>query len=247
MLGHSHAMSGLTVGALTVPFAPVQHPASQVAWVVAVGGFAMLPDLDTGGISSRRGLPHMHGSTIALMWGPLTCELAEGVAKLVGGHRNGTHSVLGVVMTALAASAMAAFWPGRLVLLALAIGLALEAMAFAIPGRLEELWPVNLAASFAASWWLLSRPGATGHGYPAWMTLAVIVGCATHIAGDILTVGGVPLAWPVSDKRQALGLFRTGGWFEKLLVAPAFLAGAGWLLLHEWWQDGHTLVATLRR
>ena len=245
MLGHSHAMSGLTVGAATLPLAPVHTPAAQVAWIVAVGGFAMLPDLDTGGVTARHGLPRMHGSTIALMWGPVTCVLAGLVARVVGGHRNGTHSVVGVVMTALAASGLALFYPGRLVLLALAIGLALEAMAFAIPGRLEQMWPINLLVSFASAWWLLDPHGAAVAGrYPAWMTLAVLVGCATHIAGDLLTVGGVPLGWPLSESRQALGLFRTGSKLEKFLVAPAFCAAAVLLLAHEW-AGGPAVLASL--
>lgn len=247
MLGHSHAMSGLTVGALTVPFAPVHHPASQVAWVVAVGGFAMLPDLDTGGITSRRGLPRMHGSTVALMWGPVTCTFAGLVAKVAGGHRNGTHSVLGLVMTALLASAAAAFYPSRLVLLALAIGLALEALAFAIPGRFEEMWPVNMVVSFGAAWWLMEPGGvASGHGYPVWMTMAVLVGSATHVAGDMLTVEGVPLGWPLSEARQGLHLFHTGNWVEKYLLAPAFCAAAVLVMFHLWGGDTTVLDALPR-
>ncbi|MGZ4436945.1 MAG: metal-dependent hydrolase [Nocardioides sp.] len=248
MLGHSHAMSGLTVGAATIPLAPLHTPASQVAWVVAVGGFAMLPDLDTGGVTSRRGFPRMHGSTIALMWGPVTCLLAGLVAKVAGGHRNGTHSVLGLLVTSVLASAAAAFQPSRLVLLALAIGLALEALAFAIPGKLEELWPVNLVASFAGAWWLLGPGGAAaGHGYPSWMTLAVLVGAATHVAGDMLTKEGVPLAWPVSDARQGLGLFHTGAGVEVYLLAPAFCAAAVWVMVHRWGGDSAVLQALAHR
>ena len=248
MLGHSHAMSGLTVGAATVPLAPVHTVTAQVAWVVAVGGFAMLPDLDTGGITSRAGFPRMHGSTIALMWGPITCLLAGLVAKVSGGHRNGTHSVVGMLVTGVIAATAAAFGPSRLVLLALAIGLALEAMAFAIPGKLEELWPVNLVASFAGSWWLLG-PGAaaSGHGYPAWMTMAVLVGAATHVAGDMLTKGGVPLGWPLSEARQSLGLFRTGAWVEVYLLAPAFCVAAVWVMVHRWGGDTTVVDAVVRR
>ena len=53
MLGHSHALSGLAAGAATLPWAPVHGTVSQVAWVAAVGGFAMLPDLDEGLDDSR--------------------------------------------------------------------------------------------------------------------------------------------------------------------------------------------------
>jgi membrane-bound metal-dependent hydrolase YbcI (DUF457 family) len=233
MLGHSHAMSGFTVGAAMLPFVPVHTPAAQTAWVVAVGGFAMLPDLDTGGITTRHGLPRMHGSTIALMWGPVTCWLAALVDKVSGGHRNGTHSVIGLLVSGVLASAAAAFYPSRLVLLALAIGLALEALAFAIPGRLEEMWPVNLGVSFLAAWWLLVPGHVAGGGYPEWMSMAVLLGSATHVVGDMLTVEGVPLGWPLSDRRQGLHLFHTGTWVEKFLLAPAFCGAAGAMLLHR--------------
>ena len=139
------------MGAATLPIVPVGSLTSELTWVVAVGGFAMLPDLDTGGVTARRFFPRLHGSTIALMWGPLTCLLAELLGRLFGGHRNGSHSILGVLGTGVVASVLATTYPGRLFLLALAIGLALEALAFAIPGRLEELWPVNLLVSFGTA------------------------------------------------------------------------------------------------
>jgi membrane-bound metal-dependent hydrolase YbcI (DUF457 family) len=232
-------MSGLAVGAATLSVVPVQTPLTQLTWVVAVGGFAMLPDLDTGGVTSRRGFPRMHGSTIALMWGPLTCVFAGLVARAAGGHRKGTHSLLGLFLWALAATALSSFYAGRLVLVALGIGLALEALAFAIPGRFEEMWPVNLAVSFGAAWWLLGEPGPSGLGenYPLWLPSAVLVGCVTHVVGDLLTVGGVPLAWPLSDARLSVGLFQTGSPWERLLVAPGLLAVTVWMVVTRTYAD----------
>lgn len=229
MLGHSHALSGLAVGAAALPAVPASSFAEQVAWVAAVGGCAMLPDLDTGGISTRSRLPRVHGSTIALTWGPLTCLAAKGVATLFGGHRNGTHSVLGVAAVGLLASLCALTFPTRLLLLALVIGIALRSLAFAIPGRVEETWLANLAVSAGSAWWLLTR----GDGSPAWLPAAVVLGSVIHIAGDLLTVGGVPLAWPLSKERQTLSLFKTGARVEQYLLAPAFLLAAGALL----WQQ----------
>lgn len=226
MLGHSHALSGLAVGAATLPTIPATGWTEQAAWVAAVGGFAMLPDLDSGNISVRGVLPKLNGSTVAIMWGPLTCMLAEGVAKIAGGHRNGTHSALGVVVVAVLAILATFTFPTTVLLLALAIGLALRALAFAIPGRAEETWIINLAASFGAAWWLLTK----ADGSPEWMPLAVVLGCIVHIAGDALTTGGVPLAWPFSGARQTLGLFKTGAWQERFLVAPACLVVACLLL-----------------
>src|SRR3712207_368260 len=60
VLGHSHALSGLAAGAATLPWAPVGGTVGQVAWIAAVGGMAMLPDLDHNG-------PPVSG-----LWGPPT-------------------------------------------------------------------------------------------------------------------------------------------------------------------------------
>lgn len=240
-------MSGLAVGAATLPVVPLESFAAELTWVVAVGGFAMLPDLDTGGVTSRRGFPRLHGSTIALMWGPITCVLAELLGRLFGGHRNGSHSILGVFGTAMVASVLATAYPGRLFLLALAIGLALEALAFAIPGALEELWPVNLVASFGVAWWVLGVPGSADDRFPLWLPAALLVGSATHVIGDMLTVGGIPPLWPVSRIRVSLGLFRTGSGWERLLIAPALLVGACWLVFARTGLDAESVLSVLPR
>jgi membrane-bound metal-dependent hydrolase YbcI (DUF457 family) len=180
----------------------------------------MLPDLDSGTISLRRALPRLSGSTVAIMWGPLTCVLAKGVAKISGGHRNGTHSVLGVLVVAMLAFAAARTFPTSVFLLALAIGLALRALAFAIPGRAEETWIINLAVSFGAAWWLLTK----GDGSPEWLPLSVVLGCLVHIAGDALTTQGVPVPvlWLLRRSRLALTPLRTGTTLEKVVLVPAF-------------------------
>ncbi len=235
------------MGAATLPVVPLESWAAELTWVVAVGGFAMLPDLDTGGVTTRRGFPRLHGSTIALMWGPLTCLLAELLGRVFGGHRNGSHSILGIFGTAMVASALAKVYPGRLFLLALAIGLALEALAFAIPGKLEELWPVNLLVSFGAAWWLLGVPGTADDHFPLWLPAAVIVGSVTHVLGDMITVGGVPPLWPISRTRVSLRLFRTGSGWERRLIAPALLLGACWMVFARTGIDAEPVLGVLAR
>ena len=123
-MGHSHALSGLAVGAATLPWAPVSGPVPQVAWVAAVGGFAMLPDLDQA------------GSTIGRMWGPISDIPAGLVSRVARGHRWGTHdAVLGPAAFGLLAFLAARATWSSLTLLAVAIGLALHALNFVIPGR----------------------------------------------------------------------------------------------------------------
>jgi membrane-bound metal-dependent hydrolase YbcI (DUF457 family) len=208
VLGHSHALSGLAAGAATLPWAPVQGGVAQAAWVAAAGGFAMLPDLD------------QRGSTISRMWGPLT-DLPSGVVGTVArGHRWGTHdAVLGpVAFGLLALAASGAYWSSLLVL-ALAIGLALRALHFVIPGRAENTVIGNLVLSWGSAWLLLEHSPS-----PGWLPWAVGLGVLAHIAGDFLTKEGVPvpLLWVVRRSRLAPVHLRTGATIEKTVLAPLF-------------------------
>lgn len=49
--------------------------------------------------------------------------------------------------------------------------------------------------------------------------LAVILGCVTHILGDMLTVSGVPVLWP-ARRCYRLGWMRTNGPFERWVMTP---------------------------
>ncbi|MGY1811946.1 metal-dependent hydrolase [Blastococcus sp. SYSU D00820] len=216
MLGHSHALSGLAVGAATLPWAPVDGTVAQVAWVAAVGGFAMLPDLDHS------------GSTVSDMWGPITDVPSGAIGRLAQGHRWGTHDAVlaPLAFGALALAAANAFW-SSLLLMALAIGLALRALHFVIPGRAENTVVGNLALSWAGAWFLLDHTPP-----PTWMPYAVAAGVLTHIAGDLITRQGVPvpLVWILKRCRLALTPMRTGTVLEKAVLAPAFGLATLWFL-----------------
>ena len=214
MLGHSHALSGLAAGAATLPWAPVDGTVAQVAWVAAAGGFAMLPDLDHS------------GSTVSDMWGPVTDVPSGAIGRLAGGHRWGTHDALlaPVAFGAVALAAANLYW-SSLVVMALAIGLALRALHFVIPGRAENTVVGNLGLSFGGAWLLLSNTAQ-----PTWLPWAVALGVLTHIAGDLITKQGVPLPllWLVKRRRVALTPMRTGTTLEKSVLAPLFLGVALW-------------------
>lgn len=216
MLGHSHALSGLAAGAATLPWAPVQGPVAQVAWVAAAGGFAMLPDLD------------QPGSTIARMWGPISDVPSGLVGRIARGHRWGTHDALlaPLAFGLLATAASRTFWSSLLVL-AVAIGLALHALNFVIPGRVENTVVGNLVLSWGGAWLLLAHSQP-----PVWLPWAVAVGVLAHIAGDALTREGipVPLVWIVRRARLAVTPMRTGSTLEKAFLAPLFLVIAVVLL-----------------
>lgn len=218
MLGHTHAVSGMAAGAALLPLVPLPNAAAQLAWVACCGGMALLPDLDH------------EDSTATRMWGPLSAAIAWVVTFLSRGHRGGTHDFI-VAPVAFGAAAYAASfnrWTSMFVI-ALAIGLALRACHFVIPGQAEKSWPINLLASAAAAWWLVSNGAAAG---ATWLPFAVGVGVLVHIVGDALTEGGVPRPFSWFDgkpNRMRGGPLTTGRWYEHVLAA-GFVAVAAWLL-----------------
>ena len=209
VLGHSHALSGLAAGAATLPWAPVGGTVGQVAWIATVGGMAMLPDLDHS------------GSTVSDMWGPITDVPSGAVGRLAQGHRWGTHDAVlaPLAFGALASLAAHAFW-SSLLLVSLAIGLALRALHFVIPGRAENTVVGNLVLSWGGAWLLLEHTAS-----PAWLPWAVALGVLTHIAGDALTTQGVPVPvlWLLRRTRLALSPLLTGAALEKVVLVPAFV------------------------
>ncbi|GAB7193100.1 metal-dependent hydrolase [Kineococcus sp. NUM-3379] len=230
MLGSSHATTGLAAGAALLPLAPVAGTAEQLAWVAAWGGFALLPDLDQGGIDWRRGLPRLTGSTVATMWGPVTTSLSGAVSRLARGHRQGTHDVLLAPLVFGGITALAALWQWTAIAaLALALGMALRACHAVIPGRVETTVVGNAVLSWGLAWWLTTRE----LGEVTWLPWAVAGGVVVHILGDLLTRGGVPvpLSWLGRRRRVSLNLFRTGSPVEHRLVVPLASVAAVWLVL----------------
>jgi LexA-binding, inner membrane-associated putative hydrolase len=208
VLGHSHALSGLAAGAATLPWAPVHGAVAQGAWVAAAGGFAMLPDLD------------QQRTTISRMWGPVTDLPAALINKISGGHRWGTHdAVLAPLAFGFLAMAAANTFATSLLVLALAIGLALRALHFVIPGRAENTILGNLVISWGGAWLFLDHSPP-----PMWLPYAVGVGVLAHIVGDFLTREGVPVPviWVLHRCRLSPIHLRTGATVEKVLLVPAF-------------------------
>ena len=131
-----------------------------------------------------------------------------------------------LVFGTLAFLAAGLFW-SSLVVMALAIGLALRALHFVIPGRAENTVVGNLLLSFGGAWLLLAHSPQ-----PTWLPAAVALGVLTHVAGDLITRQGVPLPvlWLAKRKRIALTPMRTGTTLEKAVLAPLFLGVAVWFV-----------------
>lgn len=220
-MGTGHVFSGLAAGVATMGVVG-DDARSMGVWVGVVMGTSLLPDLDFAGSRAGR------------MWGPLSRgvrvrfwrkrrTVVPGIASIIGtvagGHRRGTHSVLGLV--AVLVLVWLAQWSrvGTGLVLAFCIGLGLEAAGALVPGRQwVEWWPGNLAASVLGSVVLVNA----GTVLPGWLPFAMAFGAAVHIAGDMITVQGCPLSWPTGTKRISLLPLRAGGWQERWILIPAF-------------------------
>jgi membrane-bound metal-dependent hydrolase YbcI (DUF457 family) len=219
MLGREHALSGAVTGLAAGEFALHLPPAPLAALAGLTAAFATLPDLDTARSCAARSLGFLSG---AFAW------LVE---KASGGHRHGTHSLLGAgVFTAgaWAACHYRASMPARVALgLFLALALAAGLRALHARGHLADAAALAAAAVIAAA----------GRDLQA-VWLACGLGCLTHIAGDMLTTEGCPLAWPLTLRHYRLLPapldFTTGTWRETRVVFPLLLASLGalaWLAL----------------
>lgn len=209
-LGHTHALSGVVAGAAVGLY--VTHlPATQLALFAGLtAGAAVLPDID-----------HPN-STLAHCFGFLTKGFAWLIGKISGGHRHLTHAILGVAGFAGLAHLAVKYRPdiggkiGLTVFLSLIIASALYAIG--VHGHGADV--LAIAGAIALT--------VTGTGLSL-IALAVLVGCATHVVGDMLTDQGCPLFYPFSEWHfrllpKALA-FTTGTRPELWVLDPALVAG----------------------
>lgn len=225
MLGRSHVLSGAAAyNALTLlPVAGLHpNPAARAAYSVIAAGAASLCDLDSC------------GSTAARSFGWVSGIASHLIRWLSGGHRKGTHSLLGVTLfTAYTAgTAWLTVRPSRIpwplpvpaswvrgaaaVLLGLLLVFIVASMLEAL--RLARRHVADLLGINAAIWIVTARPpGMAG------LVLAVTTGIAAHIAGDMITEHGCPLAYPWNEHRFHLVprpmQIKTGHWPERIIAA----------------------------
>ena len=226
-LGHTHALSGVVTGLAVGSLAMHEHPPSLLLLTGLTAAYALAPDLDSC------------GSTEARSFGFATWCLAWCVRTVSGGHRHGSHSLLGVAAFTGAAWLACLFrhdWPGRVALFViLAVGVA--AAVDALTPRAAHAGNVLALAGAAAMCW-------TGYGL-AMVPLAAALGTSTHLLGDSATRCGVPLLWPATMKEFHLTprplRFTTGHWPETWIVTPLLLAVLGFLVWHD---TGATAFAT---
>jgi len=217
MLARDHALSGALAFTAVAPVLHVSGPA-LLAGAVFTAGAATVPDIDE------------HGSTISRTLGFFTETVSWIVHKVSGGHRKGTHSILGVAVFTLAAWAAVNYargLTGEIILgVILSLILAAGVRALRIGGHHGDV--IGVAGAAAAVYW---------HAGLSLVPLCIALGAASHIAGDELTHDGCPLAWPFSRREYHLLPRRlritTGRLAEHWIVSTLLLAGLCCLLWRE--------------
>lgn len=218
-------------------------PVGVLVGAFVCAGAALLPDADH------------HNATIAHSLPPLSNIVCSSVGKVAGGHRHGTHSLIGIIVfVALAwiaglftttTEAFGTIFPGAGIMSVLLVAFAAKALKI-IPDRMRKSpWVVGLAVGAFIT---LFAPEEQ-----FWFPLAMGIGVIVHIMGDMMTTGGCNLVWPFTIKPPKVVsntpvlnriwmkngyvsfpvLGNAGSWREWLLLVPISayaILGAGYAL-----------------
>ena len=235
MIGETHAATGVLLGfgiatALRLP------AAEAVLFAVTTGGYALAPDLDCSGATASRLLGPV---TRLLSW--LLTRASKAAFNITrtrhdrrgaGTHRHLSHTIVFGLAVGVLAEWTAGMSPWAVVGWT---GFGLLAAGAALHG-----WVTVVGAAAAAVPVVLEGADlySVCAGVHQWIGLAVAGGCMAHIAGDALTVSGVPFAWPLplgwpgrAQTWRDLHLLprglrlHTGKRVERWLVLPLVLAG----------------------
>lgn len=150
---------------------------------------ALLPEADHPQATSTRAMPILRHAG------------AHAINGMIGGHRRGAHALATLPIIALLAwlphfaVAHPTWWPGPLWW---GFGLVTTLLAaFALKSlRLFRSAPATWLASIT----LGTLTAFFAPDDPARTSLAIMLGVITHLLGDLLTLGGLPLLWPVNPK-----------------------------------------------
>lgn len=238
MMGGHHAVSGaaawlaltteVTVGSVNLGFGTLPMDRWEtLAGAIVCAGAALLPDADH------------HSATIARSLPPVSSIFTRVIGNLSGGHRNGTHSILGIAFFVflawlangwdVATAALGTIYPAAALFAILLISFAVKSVKFMPP---MLCWIIALAAGAFVG---MNTPQEN-----QWFLLAVSLGVVVHIAGDMLTVGGCNLLWPVK--------FGSPRWFRRIPLIGGCWKSNGRVALPILAETGSTaewLLATL--
>ncbi|WP_421084060.1 metal-dependent hydrolase [Rothia nasimurium] len=201
MMGYSHSVSAAAawLALIEAGVVPLEDPATIAVTTLAAAGAGMFPDVD-----------HPKG-TIAHSIPPVSGWVARGVSLISGGHRKGTHSLVG-----LAAFWALAYFADRLTYAGIPV-LALALAAFA--GGLA-LRTFKAPGGWAGAVLMVFGVWATDS--LVYMPWAILTGAATHLLGDALTTRGINPLWPVTIKPLVPSkLWRKSGYMALPLLGDA--------------------------
>lgn len=200
--------------------APFLHatPIQVGVGAVATAGAALLPDLDHPQASATHTL------------GPITRAIGWAVCAVSGGHRHGTHSLIGIGFFAAVGWLLSLNDYGAMFGLWMLAALAFRGLRSRDP-VIERI--IVAVVTAAGAWWLVES-----HGLDPWfLPLATGLGAAMHILGDACTEQGVRPLWPVSKWRLRLATVDTGKGVERWIVVPLLWLGLTALVLRATGAD----------
>jgi membrane-bound metal-dependent hydrolase YbcI (DUF457 family) len=212
MMARSHALLAAAPVVASATGHRLDGP-TLAAGTLLCAGAALLPDLD-----------HPAG-LMADTLGPVTHQLARGVAWAAGGYRQATHSLLFGLAAGAGTWALVRWTPAW-------VALALAAFLAAMAARAVEglRWQVIATVAGLVTWAASTvAPGMVGQ-----LPAAVTAGCWLHVFADLLTPEGVPPLWPSRWRAVVPILDRTGGWGETYLLGPVLgllVVGLAWVRL----------------
>jgi membrane-bound metal-dependent hydrolase YbcI (DUF457 family) len=217
MMGRQHCLAACATWLTAAPLLDNAVGLTTAQTVVGLGlaaGSGMLPDFD------------MPGSTIARTYGPVTNVIARVVALAAGGHRWGTHCLVGVAVMGAAAYATTVYWVALAVAVWLLLGTGARAMGMTDadgPGRIRgPRWWRHLVGAFtnAAVMAVVTLATIIGRVDTAEiLTVAVVLGAGSHLFTDCLTEKGCPLFLPFSRRKIRFAKLTTGGRSSKAVTA----------------------------
>jgi len=216
MMGKSHLMLGaagwLAIGAPIVEATGHSLSVTEIATgTVVAAGAAMLPDLD-----------HPH-ATVSHSLGPVTHVISKVFAKCLGGHRNGSHSLLFALAVTLGLAWGLHHFQGPW--LAFGVCFFFSSLVLRTLTEADGIICAALSAIIGATLITLAPE-------QEWLFMAVGLGCLLHDLGDVLTPEGVPPLWPLTHARLSVPIIgHTGDWREHGIAALCGLAACYLLLV----------------
>ena len=205
MLGRDHALLGAVVFLAAAPAAAAAANYSLPIGELGVGaivtaGFALFPDIDEP------------NSLVSRKLGPLSRIVSEFTNKVAGGHRQATHSAFFAALVTV--GCWFAVRQNQWVAFGIVAATVLLTAKIILPLNMGRSTIVVMALAIGASYWAMRADGVG-----MWLPLCAGIGCLLHLAGDMLTIEGVPLFWPLKIRLKFPILGHTQSVRESILAA----------------------------